>query len=89
MFDLDQLGSRLRNTDAAALIELAIALPLLIVLVVGIFDFGGAYNLKQRLNNAVRDGARFASEQPTNDLGNGLAIATPPTVDAVRVLVDS
>jgi Flp pilus assembly protein TadG len=75
----------LRTTDAAALIEFAVALPLLVVLVVGIFDFGGAFNLKQKLNNAVREGARFASTQPTNDL----LLPQPPSVNAVRVLVDS
>jgi len=77
--------SPLRETDAAALIEFAVALPLLVVLVVGIFDFGGAFNLKQKLNNAVREGARFASAQPTNDL----TLAQPPSVSAVRFLVDS
>ena len=44
------------------------ALPLLVVFVVGIFDFGGAFNLKQMLNNIAREGARFASSLPTNDL---------------------
>jgi Flp pilus assembly protein TadG len=77
--------SWLRRTQAAALIEFAVALPLLVVLVVGIFDFGGAFNLKQELNNAVREGARFGAAQPTNDLGLG----QPPSVDAVRYLVDS
>jgi Flp pilus assembly protein TadG len=77
--------SRLRGADAAALIEFAVALPLLVVLVVGIFDFGGAFNLKQELNNAVREGARFGASQPTSDLG----LAQPPSVNAVRFLVDS
>ena len=61
---------RLQSTEAAALIEFAVALPLLVVLVVGIFDFGGAFNLKQELNNAAREGARFGASQPTNDLSN-------------------
>jgi hypothetical protein len=73
------------ETEAAALIEFAVSLPLLVVLVVGIFDFGGAFNLKQELNNAMREGARFAANQPTNDLDN----SKPPSVDAVRYLVDS
>jgi Flp pilus assembly protein TadG len=77
--------SRLRETEGAALIEFAVALPLLIVLVVGIFDFGGAFNLKQELSNAAREGARFGATQPTNDLGLG----QPPSVNAVRYLVDS
>jgi Flp pilus assembly protein TadG len=74
-----------RETEAAAIIEFAVALPLLIVLVVGIFDFGGAFNLKQKLNNAVREGARFGASQPTNDLAQG----QPPSVSAIRYLVDS
>ena len=77
--------SRLQGMEAAALIEFAVALPLLVVLVVGIFDFGGAFNLKQELNNAVREGANFGASQPTNDL----ALAKPPSVDAVRYLVAS
>jgi len=75
----------LRETEAAALIEFAVALPLLVVLVVGIFDFGGAFNLKQKLNNAAREGARFGASQPTNDL----ALGQPPSVSAVRYVVDS
>jgi Flp pilus assembly protein TadG len=77
--------SPLRDTTAAALIEFAVSLPLLVVLVVGIFDFGGAFNLKQELNNAAREGARFAAAQPSNDL----ALPLPPSVSAVRFLVDS
>jgi Flp pilus assembly protein TadG len=77
--------SLLRKTDAAAIIEFAVALPLLVVLVVGIFDFGGAFNLKQKLNNASREAARFGASQPTNDL----ALPQPPSVNAVRYLVDA
>lgn len=76
-----------RRTEAAALIEFAVSLPLLVVLVVGIFDFGGAFNLKQELNNAVREGALFGASQPTNDMS--IDIAKPPSVDAIRFLVDS
>jgi len=54
----------------SSLAEFAIALPLLVVLVVGIFDFAAAFNLKQELNNAVREGAQFAARQPSNDLLN-------------------
>jgi Flp pilus assembly protein TadG len=82
---LEQRFNLLCSTDAAALIEFAVALPLLVVLIVGIFDFGGAFNLKQKLNNAAREGARFGASQPTNDL----SMANPPSVNAVRFLVDS
>jgi len=80
--------SEVRSTQASSMAEFAIALPLLVVLIVGIFDFGAAFNLKQELNNAMREGARFGASQPSNDLCLGCSIA-PPSVDAVRSLVSS
>lgn len=80
-------GRALHDTEASSLVEFAICLPLLVVLVVGIFDFGGAFNQKQILNNAMREGARFGASQPTNDLCTGCS--APPSVDAIRYLVDS
>jgi Flp pilus assembly protein TadG len=84
---IEQRFRLLRATDAAALIEFAVALPLLVVLIVGIFDFGGAFNLKQELSNAAREGARFGAAQPTNDLAS--VTPPPPSVDAIRLVVDS
>lgn len=74
----------LANISGSQLLEFAVTLPLLVVFVVGIFDFGAAFNLKQKLNNTAREGARFASSLPTNDLD---AIGTPPSVTAIRDLV--
>lgn len=77
-------------TDAAQILEFAITLPLLAVLVVGILDFSQAFNLKQKLSNAAREGARFASTLPTNDLSNATSCGSPPSpasVCAVRDLV--
>jgi Flp pilus assembly protein TadG len=67
------------------LLEFAISLPLLMVIIVGIFDFSGAFNVKQKLNNAVREGARAGSILPTNDLSN----TNPTSVTMVRDVVDS
>jgi hypothetical protein len=81
-----------RGERAAALAEFAISLPLLVVLVVGIFDFGAAFNTKQELNNALREGARFGSTQPTNDLGNaecGTSPGPPCSVQAIMLVVDA
>jgi len=77
----------LGDAEGSSLVEFAICLPLLVVLVIGIFDFGGAFNQKQILNNAVREGARFGASQPTNDLCT--SCAAPASVDAIRYLVDS
>jgi Flp pilus assembly protein TadG len=50
------------------IVEFALALPLLVFFVVGIFDFSGAISLKQKLSNAAREGARVAAADPANDL---------------------
>jgi Flp pilus assembly protein TadG len=67
-------------------VEFAISLPLLAVFIVGIFDFGEAFNVKQKLNNAAREGAHLGSSLPTHDLS---VSGTPPSVSALRDLVDA
>jgi len=57
-----------RNDHAAQLVEFAVALPLLVLFVVGIFDFSSAFTLKQKLTNVARDAARAAAADPANDL---------------------
>ena len=47
-----------RNDDGAAAVELALLLPVLMMLVTGIIFFGLAYNAKIELSGAVREGAR-------------------------------
>ena len=59
----------MRGDRGAQLAEFAVALPLLVVFVVGIFDFSSAFTLKQKLTNAARDAARAAAADPTTDLG--------------------
>jgi Flp pilus assembly protein TadG len=75
----------LGRTDASQIVELAVSLPLLAVVVIGLTDFSGAFNTKFRLSNAVREGARFASTQSTADLSN----ATPLSISGVRDVVDN
>lgn len=64
-----------RDERASQIVEFAVALPLLIVFVVGIFDFSNAFTLKQKLTNITRDAARTAAAEPTSDLGNGMPIS--------------
>ena len=47
------------------LVEMAIILPLLLFLILGIFEFGRAMYLKNTLNNAARAGVRTAVVQTT------------------------
>jgi Flp pilus assembly protein TadG len=75
----------LGRTEASQIVELAVSLPLLAVVVIGLTDFSGAFNLKFKLNSAVREGARFASTQSTADLSN----PTPLSISGVRDVVDN
>ncbi len=54
------MTTRLRNQRGAALLETAITLPLILLVSVGIFEFGRAYQVQQVLTNAAREGARIA-----------------------------
>lgn len=73
---------------AAQLLEFAVTLPLLVVFVVGIFDFSGAFTLKQKLTNAAREGARAAAAEPANDVGNP-STAVPASVNSALQVVDN
>jgi Flp pilus assembly protein TadG len=58
----------LREAEGSALLEFAIVLPLLMVFVVGIFDFSGAFNQKQKIEQAAQEGAIIAGAQPMSDI---------------------
>jgi hypothetical protein len=76
-----------RDDRAAQIAEFAISLPLLVVFVVGIFDFSGALTLKQKLTNAAREGARVAAADPANDLSSGSS-SVPVSVNDAFLVVD-
>lgn len=57
-----------RNDQGSALVEFAISLPLLAVFLVGIYDFSGAFNQKQKIEHAAQEGAIVAAAQPTSDI---------------------
>lgn len=52
---------RLRNDDGQALVEFALVLPLVLVLLFGIIDFGRAYNYWVDETHLANQAARFAS----------------------------
>ena len=58
---------RSREDRGAAIIEVALTLPLLLLVSVGIFEFGRAYQTWQVLTNAAREGARVAVLPDSND----------------------
>jgi Flp pilus assembly protein TadG len=74
-----------RGCQGSQLVEFALMLPLLVVMVVGVMDFGSAYTLKQKLNNAAREGARFAAEESCLDCDAISPAATTKAIENVIV----
>jgi len=75
-----KIATRVSNTEAAELLEFALALPLILVMVVGLLDFSHAYNLKQKLANAAREGARIGGSEGTSDINT----SNPKSVQAIK-----
>lgn len=49
-----------RNTDGQSLVEFALVLPILIILILGMVEFGWILNGKITLTSSAREGARAA-----------------------------
>ena len=75
--------ARLRQSDAgAAAVEFAIVVPLLVLLVLGIAEFGRAYNIQLSLTAAAREGVRVMA------IGNDPAAAEQAARDALTFSPD-
>jgi Flp pilus assembly protein TadG len=85
------MRKRLRSERGNALIESAITVPIILLIAVGIFEFGRAYQTQQVLTNAAREGARQAVLEGVTDatvtgvvrtyLTNGGLTAVDPVID--------
>jgi Flp pilus assembly protein TadG len=82
MQDLAKVWER---SEGSALLEFAVVLPLLVVFIVGIYDFSGAYNQKQKIEHAAQSGAIIAAGQPTGDMDP--AIANPASLLPVATVI--
>jgi len=81
--------TRLGESDGQQLVEFAVSLPLLVVLVVGVFDFGSAFTVKQKVAGIAAEAARVGAMQPGNDLSFNTGDCTELVgVCAVRDVVD-
>lgn len=81
---------RFRKTEQGqAMVEMALVLPILILIVFGIIEFGRIFNAKLIVTNASREGARYASvngnavtdTQITNVIKNYTPSLEPTKVD--------
>lgn len=52
---------RVDRDRGAVLVEMALVLPILLMLLIGVIEFGLAYNTQVRIQGAAREGARAAA----------------------------
>ena len=81
---------RLRSQSGEALVEMALVLPILIVLSMGMLDFGRAFHMKSLMDQAAREGARVAVvTAPDEDVVKGRVtdlLGTMPHVTTVSAV---
>ena len=83
-----QRGGRAPRDRGAAAVEFALLLPMLLLLVFGIIDFGRALNAQIVLTQAAREGSRLAAlgESNANVTSGTKAAATGLSPVAVNVV---
>ncbi|MEX2236491.1 MAG: TadE family protein [Dehalococcoidia bacterium] len=79
-------GSR-RGERGQALVEFALVLPLLLIMLFGIIDFGRALQTYITINNASREGARFGSISPSGNIQQKVRTAAGDFGDDVTIVV--
>lgn len=75
-------GSRDRG---AAMVELALILPILVMLLVGIVEFGRAYSAQVSIQGAAREGARSLALRETDDKVNDAVERAAVSANVVSV----
>lgn len=64
------MGQARENSRGASLVELALALPILMMLLVGMVSAAVAYNHQLALTHAAREGGRYAATLPVTNFAN-------------------
>jgi Flp pilus assembly protein TadG len=77
-----KISSRLQRQDGQAFVEFAIVLPLLVLLVFGITQFGLAFRNHLAITDAARVAARAAAVKRTNNPCGAATTAIQNTVSA-------
>src|SRR5579872_4782518 len=67
------MGINRRNGTGQALVELALTLPVLIVLIAGVLELGRGYAFAVETSDAARDAARYVAGKTATTNGPGLA----------------
>ncbi len=77
-----------KSEKGQSLVEFALILPVLLLLVFGIIEFGRALNTYLIISNASREGARYAVVGADNSEINSAILAKIPTLDPDNLSID-
>ena len=77
------------NQNAQAIVELALILPILLVLIVGALEFGRLWSTKIVLTNAAREGAYYLTTHIDTCSISGTTITSSQTVGASQNEADN
>lgn len=91
---MNRLLRKVRDDSGQALVEFALVLPILLMLVFGVIEFGRAWNASQVLTDAAREGARnmvvandtMTTAKVTQNIKRALARASLDTTVATITL---
>lgn len=78
----------IKNEKGQALVEFAIILPILLLLIMGILQFGMLINSYLTLENSSREGARLGIVGGTNSDIQNIVIKTAPTLDPSAITIN-
>jgi Flp pilus assembly protein TadG len=76
-----------KKDDGQAMVELALILPVLLLIIMGIFEFGFMFNNYLTLSNVSREAARYASLGGTDAQAAALAIEIAPNLDSDKLTI--
>jgi Flp pilus assembly protein TadG len=82
-------GTGRAGSRAQALVEFALVAPLFFLLIFAVIDFGRYVYYVQILNNAAREGARYAIVHGSNSLNPTGPTSSDPSGNAVKSVVRS
>lgn len=80
------MTSSLPDRGAAA-VEFALVVPVLLALVLGIIEFGRAYNIQTTLSNAARDGVRVMALENNATAARTATRNSANTLDLTRATI--
>jgi Flp pilus assembly protein TadG len=78
---IKQIARKLGGADGQEILEVALVLPLVFMLLLGIVEFGRVFNIYSTIQQAAQQGALAAAREPCATCPNG---NTPPGVAAAN-----